>query len=428
MPREILMPSLSPTMEEGKITKWNKKEGDAIKSGDIIAEIETDKAVMEFEAVEEGVLGKILVEEGSEGIKVNSPIGLLLEAGEDKSVLENYKAKSENTSESKEESIKEVKAESPKQEAVANTNSENAKSSTLNNQENKITSGKGLFITPLAKVIANQNNVDTAKVSGSGPNGRIIKQDILNFINSANTSSNKSSNSVIETEAEFIETHNSGMRKVIAKRLLEAKTTIPHYYLNLECIVDKLLVAREEINNSAKGAYKLSVNDFIIKAVGLAMQDVPAANSYWQGDTTKTFTKSDVAVAVAIPNGLITPIVKDVTNKGLVSISREMKELAAKAKDGKLQPHEYQGGGFSISNLGMFGIKSFSAIINPPQSGILAVGATEKKPMVVNDNIVIANVLNITLSADHRVMDGAVGATFLTAVKKYLENPVNMIL
>ena len=421
------MPSLSPTMEQGKIVKWVKKEGEEIRRGDVIAEIETDKAAMEYESEEEGRLGKIVRGEGEE-VKVGEVIGLLLEKGESEEVLSSYKASGNAASAVNQDNAKTVAQEntqSVKQQDVINKPISTTSSVTTNLQNNQ-----KIFISPLAKVIAKQNNVDISKVKGSGPNGRIIKADIESYLKGGASKPIQQS-SMQQTslgQPEFTDIPNSSMRKTIAKRLLESKITIPHYYLNLECQVDELLKARAVINDQGKDKYKISINDFIIKAVALAMRDVPLANSYWQEDVTRQFNRQDISVAVAIPNGLITPIIKDAANKGLIAISNEMKDLAKRAKDGKLRPEEYQGGGFSISNLGMFGIDSFSAIINPPQSGILAVGAVQKKPIVVKDTIVIGNVLSLVLSADHRTMDGAVGATFLSQVKKYLETPANMLL
>ncbi|MDR0483977.1 MAG: 2-oxo acid dehydrogenase subunit E2, partial [Alphaproteobacteria bacterium] len=298
------------------------------------------------------------------------------------------------------------------------------------------TGGK-IFITPLAKRIAQQNSLDIAKVKGSGPNGRIIKHDIEVALKGGVVASNSvADNTQAQATAglggypagSYEDKPNSGMRKTIAKRLLESKNTIPHYYLTIDCNMETILKARASLNDIAKDKYKLSVNDFIIKAVAMAMKDVPDANASWQGDTTRFYKTSDVAVAVATPTGLFTPIIFEAEKKGLVQISNEMKDLASRAKEGKLKPSEYQGGGFSISNLGMMGIRDFCAIVNPPHAGILAIGTTEKRAIVVKDAVVIANMMSVTISADHRVMDGAVAAKFLNAFKKYIENPVSMIL
>ncbi len=432
MPIKILMPALSPTMTEGTLSKWLKKEGEVIKSGDILAEIETDKATMEYEATEDGILGKILIADGTENVKVNELIGVMLEEGEDTSSLDAI--------------VKSLTSENVPAKTVASASTTNV--STLADLSSSLipitassNTGSKVFITPLAKRLAKQNSLDVSKISGTGPNGRIIKYDIENFMKNGSSSADYRSNSSTSVSTVSLGTSfgghsagsyedktNSGMRKTIAKRLLESKNTIPHYYLTIDCNMEAILKARAQLNDIAKDKYKLSVNDFIIKATAMAMRDIPEANAAWQGDTTRYFLTSDVAIAVATPTGLITPIVREAEKKGLVHISNEMKELAKKAKEGKLQPSEYQGGGFSISNLGMFGIKDFCAIVNPPQAGILAVGATEKRPIVKGDQIVIGQIMSVTMSADHRVLDGAVAAKFLSAFKMYIENPVSMIL
>ena len=433
MPIKVLMPALSPTMTEGTLAKWIKKEGDAIKSGDIIAEIETDKATMEYEATEDGVLAKILIAEGTENVKVNELIGVMLEEDEDASTVDAFIAANSGSA-SAGTPVPATVAPAATTSASTPTQAPAAPASTpvvpLSSN-----AGSRVFATPLAKRLAQQNSLDIAKVKGSGPNGRIIKHDIEELMKNGGASS-ASQSSVSTASASFggsaagsyEDKPNSGMRKTIAKRLLESKNTIPHYYLTIDCDMEAVLKARVQMNDSAKDKYKLSVNDFIIKAVAMAMRDIPEANAAWQGDTTRFFLTSDVAVAVATPTGLITPIVREAEKKGLVHISNEMKELAQKAKDGKLQPSEYQGGGFSISNLGMFGIKDFCAIVNPPQAGILAIGATEKRPVVKGDQIVVGQIMSVTMSADHRVLDGAVAAKFLNAFKMYIENPVSMIL
>ena len=415
MPIKIIMPSLSPTMSDGKIGKWLKKEGDKIKAGDILAEIETDKATMEYESTEEGVLGKILTPSGTEGVLVNSLIGVILEDGETEADIQAFIAKFNSSS------AVSVSVTAP---VVANAVTEEKTVAVVNNSSNSTR----VFITPLAKRLAKELNLDVSQLKGSGPRGRIIKHDVENFKASANSSSSVTSNVTHNVAGSFEDKPNTGSRKTIAKRLLESKITVPHYYLTIDCNMDNLLLARENLNKAGTDKYKLSVNDFIIKAVALAMRDVPEANASWMGDVTRYFNTSDVAVAVATEGGLFTPVVRNSETKGLVQISSEMKDLAKRAKLGKLKPEEYQGGGFSISNLGMFGIREFSAIINPPHAGILAVGCTEKRAVVKNNAVVIANVMTVTLSADHRVMDGAVGATFLNAFKKYMEEPINMLV
>lgn len=424
MPIEILMPALSPTMKEGNLARWLKKEGDTIKAGDVIAEIETDKATMEVEAVDEGTLGKIIISEGSENVAVNSLIALILEEGEDKSKLESYQLKQTENKEVKKDNAvankEEVKnIESPK--IIEPKKVEIPVISKINNSDRI----KGA--SPLAKRVAQEQNINLSDVVGTGPNGRIIKEDVIN-------SKNNSKSGVVRRNPQEYEVQKNGnIRKVIAQRLLASKQNVPHFYLSLDLRIDKLLDLRQDINNNAqlvndKPAYKVSVNDMIIKAVALALKEVPAANSSWTDEAILLYNNVDISVAVAINDGLITPIIKNADQKSIIAISEEMKSLIKKAKDGKLQPEEFQGGGFSISNLGMYGIDNFNAIINPPQSCILAVGSGVKKPVVDNDQIVVGNVMNVTLSCDHRSVDGAVGAQFLSAFRKVVENPVVMLL
>jgi pyruvate dehydrogenase E2 component (dihydrolipoamide acetyltransferase) len=417
MPKRITMPALSPTMTEGTLSKWRKKEGDIIKSGDIIADIETDKAIIEYEYTEDGVLGKILIQEGTSGIKVNDVIGVLLEEGEIAKDLENFDS-----------SPKKSIQTPPQSQVTTNTQQATIQSSTP--QLTQKTQSKRIKISPLAKVIAKQKNIDYTNVIGSGPMGRIIKKDIENYsINPSIATQNTSTiNNVISANMPYTEEKTTGIRKTIAKRLTESKQNIPHYYLSQDCNMDSLLKAREDVNLAGKDKYKISVNDFLIKALALTLRDVKEMNAYWQEDTIRYHQRSDIAVAVATKTGLFTPIVKDAANIGLVQMSNTVKDLAQKAKDGKLKPEEYQGGSFSISNLGMYGIKEFTAIINPPHSGILAVGATEKRAVVINNEIKIANMMTITLSADHRLVDGATAAIFMQKLKNYIENPVSMIL
>jgi pyruvate dehydrogenase E2 component (dihydrolipoamide acetyltransferase) len=413
MPIEILMPALSPTMTEGNLAKWLKKEGDKIKPGDVIAEIETDKATMEVESIDEGILGKILVAEGTENVKVNSLMALILEDGESVDVLKDYiplaliqdnsntEVKSEKTEEKKDIQIKD--------------------NIILSDQNNRI------FASPLAKRIAKDESVDLRNIAGSGPHGRIIKDDVLKNIGNKNTSTMM----VGRNPEEYKKIPNNNIRKVIAKRLVESKQTIPHFYLNVECCLDSLLLVRQELNCKAeegKSNYKLSVNDFMIKAVACALKDVPQANSSWSDEAILQYNNIDISVAVAIDGGLITPIIRNADQKSIIAISNEMKELAHKARNNALKPEEFQGGGFSISNLGMYGVKKFSAIVNPPQGCILAIGAGEKRAIVRENNIIIANMVDITLSCDHRVVDGAVGAKFLSVLKRYLESPVLMFI
>ena len=414
---DILMPALSPTMEEGTLSKWLVKEGDKVESGDLIAEIETDKATMEVEAIDDGVIGKILVDEGQESIKVNVPIAILLLEGEELTDLTNKV----------EEEIIEKKSIDKKiiDEKILEDNIVNVSKPTFKSEiKEKILDiiKDRIFITPLAKRIAKQRDIDLNSLLGSGPNGRILKVDVENYNNKNVKNLNKTSTDNFEI------VKNSAMRKTIADRLVKSKNEAPHFYLSLDCNIDELLKIRSALNSKAKEQYKISVNDMIIKASSAALMKVPRANASWENENTKYFHTTDISVAVAIEGGLITPIIKDVQSKGLLQISEDMKNLADKAKNGKLLPEDYIGGSFSISNLGMYGIKEFSAVINPPQGCILAVGAGEKRPTVINEQIIIATIMTVTLSCDHRVVDGAVGAELLSEFKNFIENPSLMLL
>ncbi|MDA0663670.1 MAG: pyruvate dehydrogenase complex dihydrolipoamide acetyltransferase [Proteobacteria bacterium] len=429
MPIKILMPALSPTMTEGTLAKWMVKEGDEVGSGDVIAEIETDKATMEVEAVEEGRVGKLLVAEGTEGVQVNDTIALLLEDGEDEGALEGAA-----------DSAPAPKAEAPAPAASpAKPETPAAKPAPAAAPAAKA-DGDRVFASPLARRMAEQAGLDLSGVTGSGPNGRIVKADVEAALAGGKASgpaaaaaapaaatAPKSAPGAVGFEPEFDFERASNMRKVIAQRLTESKQTVPHFYLTVDCQIDTLLALRKDLN-SRSDAYKLSVNDLIIKASGVALRNVPAANASWTGDGVKLYRSADIAVAVAIEGGLITPVIRNAAGKGLETISNEMKELAAKARDGKLQPEEYQGGTFSISNLGMFGVKQFDAVINPPQGAILAVGAGEQRPVVRDGALAVATVMSVTLSVDHRAVDGAVGAEFLAAFKKLIEDPMTMLL
>ena len=400
MPIEITMPALSPTMTEGNLVKWLKKEGDKIKSGDIIAEIETDKATMELEASNSGTMGKILMKEGSEGVKVNTLIALLLKEGEDATSLKNYTPK--------EAPIKAVEAAPTKKTEAASVSTKTEKT-------------EKIFVSPLAKRIAEEKSINLKDIEGTGPNGRIIKADLEGSFSKVVVASTGRASPEYEIKP------IASVRKVIAKRLLESKQTVPHFYLSLDVCMDEILNAREKVNKALeKTGVKISVNDFIIKASALAMRDFPAVNSSWSDSGIISYTNVDISIAVSTDGGLITPIVKNADTKSLSVISTEMKSLAKKAREGKLKPEEFQGGGFSISNLGMYGITSFSAIINPPQSAILAVGTTVKKALFCEQEkeFYAANIMNLTLSSDHRIVDGALGAEFLNKIKLYLENPI----
>ena len=422
MPINIQMPALSPTMEEGTLTKWLIKEGDTVESGDIMAEIETDKATMEFEAVDEGIIGKIIIPEGTTGVKVNEIIAILLEDGEDASsieIQEDIKLKNNTNDEVNviNTEIKEIKAD------VIKSNS----------------SADRVFATPLARRIAKSKDLDLNSISGSGPYGRIVKADVevsislpskdtvtITMAKSASSETVKS----LYKERVFIEIELDGMRKVIANRLTEAKQTIPHFYLRKSVNLDKLLKIRTEMNEGlADKGTKISVNDFIIKASSLALQDVPKANVVWAEDRILQMKASDVAVAVSVEGGLFTPVIFDSENKSLSSLSSEIKDLASRARDRKLLPSEYQGGSFAISNLGMMGVENFDAVINPPHGSILAVGAGVKKPIILDDGSVsVATIMSLTLSVDHRAIDGALGAEFLSKITQYLENPLTMLV
>ena len=422
---DILMPALSPTMEEGTLSKWLVKEGDKVESGDLIAEIETDKATMEVEAIEDGIIGKILVTEGQESIKVNSPIAILLSEGEN---LSENTISTDSNKEIKKDVQKEVQKNKEKVVQINDikNNDEIPKSISDNTTKSYLKPDKlkRIFVSPLAKRYAKQRDIPLSSIKGSGPYGRILKIDVDNF--DIKKIEYPSLNNLESNNFEIVK--NSAMRKTIAERLVKSKNEAPHFYLSLDCNIDELLKVRKAINSKSNDEYKISVNDMIIKASSAALSKVPKANASWENENTKYFNNTDISVAVAIEGGLITPIVKNVQSKGLLEISIDMKDLANKAKDGKLQPEEYLGGSFSISNLGMYGIKDFSAVINPPQGCILAVGSGEKRVIVINDEISIATIMTVTLSCDHRVVDGAVGAEFLSEFKNFIENPSLMLL
>ena len=415
---DILMPALSPTMEEGTLAKWLIKEGDKVKSGDLIAEIETDKATMEVEAIDDGVIGKILVNDGQESIKVNSPIAILLLEGETLSDVNQVEVASPNKKAKEENKINDKTSSNILYETLTNVPNV-VEDKKLNRTENS-----RVFASPLAKRIAKQRDIDISSIKGSGPNGRILKIDLEEFDTKKSTFLDQKDLSLDDFEI----VKNSAMRKTIAERLVKSKTEAPHFYLSLDCNIDELLKVRALINLKSNEVYKISVNDMIIKAVSASLIKVPKANASWENDNTRFFKNTDISVAVAIDGGLITPILKDVQSKGLIEISDDMKKLANKAKDGKLSPEEYIGGSFSISNLGMYGIKEFSAVINPPQGCILAVGSGEKRPVVADNQIIVATIMTVTLSCDHRVVDGAVGAEFLSEFKNFIENPSLMLL
>ena len=446
MPIEILMPALSPTMEQGSLTKWLVKAGDTVASGDLLAEIETDKATMEFEAVDEGIIGEILIPEGSQDVAVNTPIATLLDDDET--------ADGPDHTASAPASLP-VRAETS---AIATLDSATPADAvhkpvtpiaTLAPTSQPDTKTGRVFATPLARRIAADKGLDLSQIIGSGPKGRIVKADVENATAAAPAPATNSASTAVSTEQiaissgpatetvlkmyddrTFDEIKLDGMRKTIAARLTEAKQTIPHFYLRRDIQLDALLALRSELNSQlATRDVKLSVNDFIIKAAALALQSVPAANAVWAGDRVLQLKPSDVAVAVAIEGGLFTPVLKDADSKSLSTLSAEMKDMANRARNKKLAPHEYQGGSFAISNLGMFGVDNFDAVINPPHGAILAVGAGKKRPVVTPDgSLGVATVMSVTMSVDHRAIDGALGAQLLQAIVDNLENPLTMLV
>ena len=445
MPINILMPALSPTMTEGTLAKWHKKEGDEVKAGDVIAEIETDKATMEVEAVDEGVLGKIVVPAGTEGVKVNEVIAYILEEGEDAGALpKGDGAPAAKAEAPKAETLAEPKPEPPKPEPPKAEAAAARPKPPAEAPARRGDGGERVVASPLARRMAAQAGIDLSGVTGSGPHGRIVKSDVESAIARGRAAPGaapagapaaaqapgvaKPAPASAAGMPAYEDKPLSRMRKAIARRLSEAKRDMPHFYLTIDCEIDALLAMRAELNAKADGDYKLSVNDFVIRAAALALKKVPAANVGWMGEALRWYQTVDVSVAVAIPDGLITPIVKNADAKGLAAISNEMKDLAGRARDGKLAPHEYEGGTFSISNLGMYGIREFSAVINPPQAAILAVGAGEQRPVVKGGALAVATVMTCTLSVDHRAIDGAVGAEFLAAFKKLVEEPLTMLL
>ena len=419
MALEILMPALSPTMEEGTLAKWLVSEGDVVQSGDLLAEIETDKATMEFEAVDQGIIGKLLVAEGTANVKVNSAIAILLEEGDAADATVAPSAPAVVAADVM--AAPALQASAPAAPVAA--------------------SGTRIFASPLARRIAADNGLDLTAITGSGPKGRIVKADLSTAVAPAAaaapvsavtmpTSANAAAVEAIYQGRGFKTVPLDGMRKIIASRLTEAKQTIPHFYLRRDIGLDKLLRVRGEINKGleARGV-KTSMNDFIIKACALALQKVPTANAVWAGDRVLQMEASDISVAVAIEGGLFTPVLQDAEAKPLSQLAVEMKDLAARARNRKLAPHEYQGGSFSISNLGMMGIDNFDAVINPPQGAILAVGAGKKRPVVLDDgSLSVATVMSVTMSVDHRVIDGALGAELLNEIVNYLENPLSMLV
>ena len=442
MPIDILMPALSPTMEEGNLAKWLVKEGDNVSSGDVLAEIETDKATMEVESIDEGVIGKIFVEAGTEGVKVNARIAVILEEGEDASAISDQAAPGESP------------AKAPEAEKSAPAKSEAAPAPATTASATGSNEGR-MFSSPLARRIAKENGIDITTLKGSGPRNRVIKRDVEAAMaggvgaasaktepaakaaaTPASTPSGMSDDAILKLYADdsYELIPHDGMRKTIAARLTEAKQTIPHFYLTIDCDLDALLALRSQLNAAAtkdsdgKPAYKISVNDMVIKAHALALRAVPDANVSWSAGGMLKHKHSDIGVAVSIPGGLITPIITRAEEKSLSTISSEMKDLAKRARDRKLQPSEYQGGTSAVSNLGMFGVKDFAAIVNPPHGSILAVGAGTQRAVIKDGAVAAATIMSVTLSTDHRAVDGALGAELMQAFKGFIENPMSMLV
>ncbi|MEC7983217.1 MAG: pyruvate dehydrogenase complex dihydrolipoamide acetyltransferase [Pseudomonadota bacterium] len=410
---DILMPALSPTMETGTLAKWTVAVGDAVRSGDVIAEIETDKATMEVEAVDDGILASIMVAEGSEGVAVGTPIGRLAEDGESP---DDVAAAPASTAPVAPEPAA-APVEEPTQPTPAPVPAPAAVSSAPANR---------IFASPLARRIAADRGVDLASLSGSGPHGRILRRDV-EAAETAPAAVRPAVDQAVVQGASTLEP-NSQMRRIIASRLQESKQTAPHFYLTVDCEIDALLAARRQMNDQAPEGVKISVNDLVIRAAAMALIKVPKANASWEGQNTRLFTHADIAMAVAVDGGLVTPVIWAAEKKGLAEIASVSRDLATRARDGKLAPEEFTGGSFTISNLGMYGVREFAAVINPPQGAILAVGAGEERPVVRNGELAVATVMTVTLSADHRVVDGAVGAEWLQAFKGYIEAPVTMLL
>ena len=442
MPTPILMPALSPTMEEGTLAKWYVKKGDTVNAGDVIAEIETDKATMEVEAVDEGTIGRLLVDEGTEGVAVNKPIAILLDEGEDESALEGYApsgSAAPKKQQPKEAPAPHVEAEEKKREPETTSTKKPVADPGANGPSAPETAkGERVFASPLARRIAAQQGIDLAAIAGSGPRGRVVKADLEGAPKAAPKKEAAGTAATAPTpgidprafyeQGTYEEVPLDGMRKTIARRLTQSMQEIPHFYLTIDCELDELLVARKKLNEEAGDGVKLSVNDFLVRAAALALIKVPDANVSFAGNALLKHKSADIGIAVALDGGLITPIIRNAEKKGLAEISEEAKSLAARARDKKLKPSEYEGGSFSISNLGMFGIKHFTAVINPPQAAILAVGKGEERPVVRNGKLEIANVMTVTMSCDHRAIDGALGARFLEAFKAYVEYPARMLM
>ncbi len=421
---DILMPALSPTMETGTLAKWTVEVGDTVRSGDVIAEIETDKATMEVEAVDDGVMASILVEAGAEGVAVGTPIGRLAEDGEAIDDVAAAPSSAPVAAVTVEPSV--PQEATPQQPAPQKPTPQEPTPQKMASAPAKV---DRIFASPLARRIAAERGVDLAALRGSGPYGRILRRDVEAAdmpVSPPAAMATAAASPAIQGDSR-IET-NSQMRKIIAARLQESKATAPHFYLTVDCEIDALLAARRQMNDRAPEGVKVSVNDLIIRAAAMALIKVPKANASWEGDHTRFFTHADIAMAVAVDGGLLTPVIWAAEQKGLAEIATISRDLATRARDGKLAPEEFSGGSFTISNLGMYGVREFAAVINPPQGAILAVSAGEQRPVVHDGQLAVATVMTVTLSADHRVVDGAVGAEWLQAFKGYIEAPVTMLL
>ena len=428
---EIKMPALSPTMETGTLAKWVVAVGDDVRSGDVIAEIETDKATMEVEATDDGVLAVIAVAAGSENVPVGAVIGVLAEDGENASAITFDSAASATAI----PAVAEPSAAAPipaAPAAIAPPVAQAPVAAPAPMTGRSASNGERIFATPLARRVAADRNVDLAQITGSGPYGRILRHDVETAATNpapqatAGAMAMDLRSAAVPGDSELVP--NSQMRKIIASRLQESKQTAPHFYLTVDCEIDELLKARKSVNEMAPDGIKISVNDMVIRAAAMALKKVPAANAAWEGDHMRMFKHADICMAVAVEGGLVTPVIWAAEEKGLADLSVTSRDLATRARDGKLDPSEFTGGSFTISNLGMFGVREFAAVINPPQGGILAVGAGEQRPVVKNGELAVATVMTVTLSADHRAIDGAVGAQWLQAFKGFIENPITMLL
>ncbi|MBO1327489.1 pyruvate dehydrogenase complex dihydrolipoamide acetyltransferase [Acetobacter suratthaniensis] len=420
MATEILMPALSPTMTEGKLARWVKKEGDAVTSGDVLAEIETDKATMEVEAIEEGILGRILIAEGTEGVAVNTPIAILVEEGE------------AVPAEGATKSAASTAVASPNTPAAAPQAAVSAPAAPAPVAAAKTATGARIIASPLARRIARQKGLDLATVKGSGPNGRIVKRDVDNVQRSAPKAEVANSAAQAPASGGSRLVPHTTMRKVIARRLTESKANVPHFYVSIDVELDALMALRAQLNALAEGegdeGVKLSVNDMLIKASAVALKKVPTVNAYFTEEGMLLHEDADISIAVSLDDGLITPIVRKADSKSLREISQEAKSLISRARAGKLKPEEFQGGTFSISNMGMYGVKDFAAIVNPPQAAILAIAAGRKQPVVSGNEIKIATVMTVTLSVDHRAVDGATAAQWLNAFRTAVQSPLSLVL